>query len=121
MLSYSATSNGDRWSFNVDFSRYDEIERRWSYTWSITCDGDVLATETDLRSGCTTHDQPDRLGETLATFLSFLSAWAEAHERTSDESPGDAWDLFPDAALPVLDVFTADDLAMFADEVSAKF
>lgn len=83
-------------AFTIDFDRY--VFDRWNYKWTITVDGKVLATGDDIKSGCTTPDRPAPLGEMMASFLSFFSAFGEAvgYEQRNKGIRPENIDLFPE-------------------------
>ena len=107
--------SGDALSFTVDFDRFDceDFFRgtgRWQYTCTIEADGQTIDAGF-VRSGTTTQDNPEGLGTMLASFLSFLSAFAEAGEDSENA------DLFSPQVKRFADLLDGGQIALWADEI----
>jgi hypothetical protein len=104
-------------TFTIDFDRFDcenfhTGHGRWQYTTTIVVDGETILTDSTLRSGTTTaNNPPPGLGEMLASFLTFLSAFAEAGAASENA------DLFPASIRETVDAIGADALTTWADDI----
>lgn len=117
MLTYTPDNN---LFFTVDFDRFDCHDLRsgtgrWSYKCTIVSDGETIDAGTVNSAATDTQDNPTRLGEMLASFLVFFSAYVEAG------GDGEQADLFPGSCKALAEMLDAGQVHQWADEVHAKF
>jgi hypothetical protein len=118
-LTYTPT-NGGGLAFTVDYDRFDcenlaTGHGRWEYKCTIAFEGETIDAG-PLRSGTTTRNDPERLGEMLRSFLSFFAAYVEAQSKPW--SPGENGRLFPAECQPLAELLDAGTVALWGDEVA---
>lgn len=110
-LTYTPQAD-DILAFTVDFDRFDCEDfwgghGRWQYKCTFTYDGETLDAGV-IWSGTTTRDNPERLGEMLASLLVHFSAWID---RDCED------DAFPAECKPLAEMLDSGQVHLWADEV----